>query len=71
MFKKETFDKKYSLLNDIFTDQITRDNLMENEDFARKYHDNNAIIKIFIFELSKRFELDVIRKILIDIIREV
>ena len=52
MFKKETFDKKYPLFNDIFTDQSVRDNLMENEDFARKYHDNNAIIKIFIFYRS-------------------
>lgn len=65
---KETFAKKYPLLDDIFDDEEIRKNLMNNQDFATKYQANNSLIKIFLFELKKRFEIDVIRHIVIETI---
>lgn len=66
MWAKETFDKKYPLLVDIFTDDAVRSNLMSNADFARKYTANNSMIKIFIYELNKRFSMDIIRNIIME-----
>lgn len=65
-FEKVTFDKKYPLFVDIFTDETTRRNMLANEDLSRKYEANNQVIKTFIFELNKRFDIETVRKIVSD-----
>ena len=65
-FEKVTFDKKYPLFVDIFTDETTRRNMLANEDLSRKYEANNQVIKTFIFELNKRFDVETVRKIVSD-----
>ena len=65
-FEKVTFDKKYPLFVDIFTDEQTRNNMLANEDLSRKYEANNQVIKTFIFELNKRFDIETVRKIISD-----
>lgn len=66
MFKQtvETFETKYPLFVDIFSEPYIRQNMMENTDLYRKYVANNAIIKTFIYELRKRFDIETVRKIL-------
>lgn len=65
-FEKITFEKKYPLFVDIFTDEATKNNMLANEDLSRKYEANNQVIKTFIFELKKRFDIETIRKIIQD-----
>lgn len=65
-FEKVTFDKKYPLFVDIFTDEPTRSNMLANEDLSRKYDANNQVIKTFIFELNKRFDVETVRRIVSD-----
>ena len=65
MFAKiETFETKYPLFIDIFTEPYIRQNMMGNEDLFRKYTANNAIIRTFIYELRKRFDIETVRKII-------
>ena len=68
MFKTviETFETKYPLFVDIFSEPFIRQNMMENQDLYRKYIANNAIIKTFIYELNKRFDVETVRKIVED-----
>lgn len=66
--KTETFETKYPLFVDIFSEPFIRQNMMNNEDLVRKYNANNAIIKTFIYELRKRFDIETVRKIVEDTI---
>ena len=61
-----TFETKYPLFVDIFSEPFIRQNMMENQDLYRKYIANNAIIKTFIYELNKRFDVETVRKIVED-----
>ena len=61
-----TFETKYPLFVDIFGEPFIRQNMMENQDLYRKYIANNAIIKTFIYELNKRFDVETVRKIVED-----
>lgn len=64
MKKKNNFEKKYPLFVKYFTDETIRKNMLENTDLLRKCENNFESIRVFIFELEKRFDSDTIKMIL-------
>lgn len=63
---KPTFDKKYSLFAKYILDEQVRNNMMANEDLYRKYNAYSTSIEAFLIELDKRFDIETIRKIIMD-----
>lgn len=66
--RKNAFLKKYSLFINYIKDEQTRKNMLENKDLMKKYDENHELIRIFIYELDKRFKDEEIRTIIIETI---
>lgn len=62
--RKNAFEKKYSLFIKYIDDDQTRKNMLDNKELYRKYQENNELIKIFIYELDKRFTINQTFKII-------
>lgn len=63
MIRQNLFEKKYSLLAPYILDESVRKNLLANDDFMRKYDANYSMIKVFLYEIGKRFDTETINKI--------
>ena len=68
MKRKSNFEKRYPLLADRITDEVTRRNMLENNDLLRKYDLYSTMISIFIGELDKRFDKDTILTLITDVV---
>ncbi len=66
MKRKNTFEKKYPLLAPHISDEVTRQNMLENSDLLRKYELFSNLISTFIGELDKRFDKDTILQLIKD-----
>lgn len=56
MKKVSDFEKKYPLLMPYVCDEITRDNMLTNEDLLRKYNEHLNEIQSFVQEIDSRFD---------------
>ncbi len=65
-FFKKTFKKIYPLLDRYIISEDDRSIILNNEDFNRKYNDNIYLIEAFLHELSKNYDLDFIRKVIMN-----
>ncbi len=68
MKRKSNFEKRYPLLADRITDEVTRRNMLENNDLLRKYDLYSTMISIFIGELDKRFDKDTILTLIKEVV---
>ncbi len=68
LLKKNSFDKKYPLLVKYIIDDDVRQNMLNNNDLARKYEATKSSIQIFLFELEKRFDSQTIANIIMETI---
>lgn len=68
MKKKNSFDKKFPLFVKYFTDATIQNNMTDNADLLRKYNAYSESIEFFLKELDKRFDIDTIKRIIVEAI---
>lgn len=68
MKRKSNFEKKYPLLADYIEDEVTRKNMLENNDLMRKYELFSSLISTFIAEITKRFDNDTVLSLIKDVV---
>ena len=68
MKKKNSFDKKFPLFVKYFSDVTMQNNMTDNADLLRKYDAYSESIEFFLKELDKRFDIDTIKRIIIEAI---
>lgn len=66
MKKKNSFEKRYPLFSKYITEEIVQNNMLDNIDLSRKYKTYNEIIKMFVGELEKHFDVETIRDMIIE-----
>lgn len=64
MFSGNTFKTKYPLLDKYVTDSTIRENLVKNQEFNKKYINNEFLIEAFVKELDRHFDKDTAYKII-------
>lgn len=68
MKKRNNFDKKFPLFLKYFQDPVVQMNMVENADLVRKYDTYSETIDFFLKELDKRFDVYVVRNMIVEAI---
>lgn len=68
MKKKNNFEKKFPLFAKYITDANMQINMAENADLVRKYNACSESIEVFLKELDRRFDVEMIKRVIVEAI---